>query len=107
MSDTFYLILWVGIPASAIIWFIYSFIRNRGFRGMMFNAPVKSTPAEIRFTNGVIKVHILDKKGQEHVGLECAHSSLFGYDMQPHTLTIGEARALIQLLEAAVLKTQP
>ena len=105
MSKTTALIFMVSLPAIAICYFIYSRLKYKSFKGAMFNAEIENTEGEVKFKNGKIRVHSLRSNNDKLIGLECSYTSLVGCEMTPHTLSIDEAKELIEMLKSAASST--
>jgi hypothetical protein len=87
--------------------FVYKIIRNGGFKGAMFGAPIKKTEGEVEGTNSSrimsvsVRVHALGGDSpNKAIGLEFVAKSFASYQMMPVVLSKSEARKLIALLEA-------
>jgi len=86
---------------------LYQILRNRGFRGAMFGAPLRSTIVEIQLerrgmVKSQVKVHQLDghAKGID-VGLEIIHSTIGSWHAVPVSLSAADARRLAEVLDLA------
>jgi hypothetical protein len=91
---------------------VYQILRNRGFRGAMFGAPLRSTLAEIQLerrgmVKSRVKVHQLDghTKGID-VGLEIVHSTIGSWHVVPVSLSAADARRLSEVLDLAARKAE-
>ncbi len=88
---------------------LFRIVKNRGFRGMMFGAPIGETVGEIPLgTRGLlntkIKVHQLqpDSDGEPRVGLEIVSWTFASYQMLPVRLTGPQVRELTGFLRQAI-----
>ena len=102
-------ILFLAIFVGVLLYFAYSIIRNRGFRGAMFGAPVVSSLGEVSiarrgFGSQKLKVHILggESPSDRSVGLELTSFGPGSFSMTPIRLSLAEVRTLIGLLEKAI-----
>jgi len=104
MSNYLLILFFVGFTGV----FLYSTIRNRGFKGAVFGAPIASSLGEVSLmkrslVSQKLKVHILgDASSTQFVGLELRSSGLGVFSMMPLRLTREQALAVITLLERAV-----
>ena len=95
----------LGLVAASTL---YRVIRNRGFRGALFGAPVRATVGEIELrprglVKSRLKIHTLGGgRDSPQVGLEITHSTVGSWQMTPVSLTADEARRLAEALERAV-----
>lgn len=90
------------------VYMLYQVVRNRGFRGAMFGAPVAGTVGELDLgRRGMVrtrlKVHRLESKDatSPEVGVEFVTSTIGSWHMIPVALTRSEAVALSALLSQA------
>ena len=87
--------------------FVYKIIKNRGFKGAMFGAPIQNTVGEVagRDTGMMkvsVRVHTLgDKDVGYEVGLELVAKSFASYQMMPAKLSPADANRLASLLQTA------
>jgi hypothetical protein len=88
---------------------LFKVIRNRGFRGAMFGAPLRRLVWELELeTRGMVKtrlkIHVLEPRNASagpHVGIEVVHSTFGSWQMSPIALTRVEAQKLADQLSAA------
>jgi hypothetical protein len=87
---------------------LYQVVRNKGFRGAMFGAPVADTVGDLDLgRRGMVrtrlKVHRLESKDatSPEVGVEFVTSTIGSWHMFPVALTRSEAVALSTLLSQA------
>ena len=79
-------------------------VKNRGFRGAFFGAPIRTTVSEIELRGrGMVKsrirVHTLEgDSGAPKVGVEIVHSTALSWQMTPISLSTDEARRLAEAL---------
>ena len=91
------------------VYMLFGIVRHRGFKAAMFGARIDETVGQITasgrgFVTQKVSVHVLGAKDTfEHkVGLELSQSAVLAWSMNPVTLSIDEARQLIDLLNQAV-----
>lgn len=92
--------------------FIFKLGQRGSFKGALFNATIKGSSQEIGgsgtgLLKSKVKVHSMERNGQQLVGLELIASGFGSYEMMPFTLSISEARELIYVLEQTIQKTNP
>jgi hypothetical protein len=85
--------------------FIFKIIKHGGFKAAMFGAGIKNTIGEVsgngpKIMNLSLRVHELDGSPEKAVGLELVAKSVGSYQMTPITLSISEAKKLIDLLNS-------
>lgn len=88
---------------------LYRVIKNRGFKGAMFGAPVSRQVAEMELSSrGIVKtklkVHLLSPRDPgegPHVGVEVIQSTIGSWEMKPVALTRMEAKELADELARA------
>ena len=87
---------------------LYQVVRNRGFRGAMFGAPVARTIGELDLgRRGMLrtrlKVHCLERRddASPDVGIELVHTTFGSFAMSPLCLTRDQANSLSALLSQA------
>jgi hypothetical protein len=104
-ETVFYVIF--GLVAASMI---FKIIKNRGWKGAMFGAPVVSQIGEMELARrGMfetkLKFHALDPSDGSngpHVGVEVVHSSFGSWETRAVSLTRDEARRFAEeLLQAA------
>ena len=88
---------------------LFGVVKNRGFRGMMFGAPLGATVGEIPLgsrglVNTKIKVHHLEpgSDGESMIGVEIVSWTFGSYRMLPVRLTGLQAQELTRLLRQAI-----
>lgn len=91
------------------VFFIFKIAQRGSFKGAMFNATVKDSSPEIGGSGAAIlksriKVHSLERDGQQLVGLELIASGFGNFEMTPFTLSITETKELISVLEQTISK---
>jgi hypothetical protein len=99
-----------GLAAANLI---FKVIKNRGFRGAMFGAPIKRTIAEIELGHGglvstKLRIHQLDAsrgEGGPEVGIEVVHKTFASWEMKPVSLSREETRKLAVALMTAAGET--
>jgi hypothetical protein len=116
MNPTNVVFVVVGI---AVLSFVVKLVRNRGFKGAMFGAPVQRLVGEMELRpqkrsmmTTRVKVHALEPQDPSRgpdVGIEVTRSAPLAWTMSPVSLTKGEARELAELLARAaqVAETDP
>lgn len=88
--------------------FVYRIIKNKGIKSAMFSAHINTTIGEVPgidqgMMTTMVKVHTLGNSGNtEAVGLEFVAKSMLSYQMMPISLSISEAKNLIEALNTAV-----
>jgi hypothetical protein len=95
-----------GLVAVAMLWRV---IKNRGWRGAMFGAPVRRLVSELDLgRKGMIRtrlrLHVLDPSDPAegpHVGVEVVLSTIGSWEMKPISLTRIEAQRLAEELALA------
>ena len=106
-----YKILNVLFPAIFFLvagFFVYRIIKNKGIKSAMFSAHINTTVGEVPgidqgMMTTIVKVHTLGNSGNtEAVGLEFVAKSILSYQMMPISLSISEAKNLIEALNTAV-----
>jgi hypothetical protein len=91
---------------------IYRIVRNGGFRGALFGAPVRATVAEMELhPRGTVrtrlKIHELAGPANGiKVGLEIIHSTVGSWQTIPVPLSAGEARRLAEMLAQAARSSE-
>jgi hypothetical protein len=91
---------------------IYKIVRNRGFRGALFGAPVRSTVAEMALEpRGMVKTRLKlhELAGPTNgvkVGLEIIHSTVGSWQTVPVALSANEARQLAEMLAQAARRSE-
>ena len=104
--------LFFAFFAFAVGSMIYKIVRNRGFRGALFGAPVRSTMAELELqSRGMVKsrlkIHELDGRARGiEVGLEIIHTSVGSWQTVPVSLSAHEARRLAEILAQAAQRAE-
>jgi hypothetical protein len=104
LFDNLFWVFFVGIAG----YFMFRMVRYGGFKAAMFGAGIERTVGEVAGlrhppVSSVLKVHVLGGGDPEKaVGLEFVAKSIASYQMFPFTLSSGEARKLISLLQNAV-----
>ncbi len=104
MKVEYFVFVVFGLVAAHLL---YKVVRNRGFRGAMFGAPVGRTVGEIALrSRGLVqcrlKVHtLIASSNAPQIGLEIAHSTVGSWHMTPVSLTADEARQLADALGRA------
>ena len=100
-------ISWV-IPIVIIIFFLFRYIKNKSFKGMLFGAEIiKSLDAvegkSIGPMKASIRVHLLKNAdtNERLVGLELVTKSFASYQMTPVSLSLADAKALARLIRDA------
>jgi len=92
------------------VFMISKMIKNGGFTGAMFGAPVREMVSEVELQpRGMmktrLKIYALDPRDPAdgpHVGVEVIHSTVGSWNMTPISLTMAEAQSLAeQLMHAA------
>jgi len=100
-----FFVIFGGVAANMI----YRVIKNRGFKGAMFGAPVSRQVAEMELSRrGMVKtklrVHVLSPRDPgegPHVGVEVIQSTIGSWEMKPIALTRVEAKQLADELSRA------
>src|SRR6516225_5216489 len=97
-GDTFS-IVWFGVLALVLLNVVYQVVKNRGFKGAMFGAPVARTVGELDLgriggMRTTLRVHILQGRDatSPKVGLGLVSKSLTSASMGGIPLTSGQAR---------------
>jgi hypothetical protein len=94
----------------ALVWvhLLYQVVKNRGFRGAMFGAPVARTIGELDLgRRGIVrtrlKVHCLEQRDDllPNIGVEFVHTTFGSFAMSPLSLTRDQANTLSALLSQA------
>jgi hypothetical protein len=104
--------LFFAFFAFAVGSMLYKIVRNRGFRGALFGAPVQSTVGEMELhSRGMVKsrlkVHELAGRANGiEVGLEIIHSTVGSWQTVPVALSASEARRLAEVLQLAAHKAE-
>jgi hypothetical protein len=108
MNPTNVVFVIVGL---AVLSLIVKLVRNRGFKGAMFGAPVQRLVGEIELRprprvmmTTTVKVHALEPSDPSRgpdVGIEVTRSAPLAWTMSPVSLTKSEARELAELLARA------
>src|SRR5262245_23443249 len=88
---------------------LFLVIKNKGFRGALFGAPLRSLVSEMDLEKrGLqktkLKVHILDPHDAAsgpHVGIEVTYTGIASWQVLPIALTRVEAQQLADQLSAA------
>lgn len=89
---------------------LFKVIKNGGWKGAMFGAPVRSESSVLELTRRgfgktKLKIHVLDpvdKNEGPHIGIEVIQSTFGSWEMSPVSLSRSEARKLAEdLLRAA------
>jgi len=93
-----------GLVASFIL---YSVVKNRGFRGMVFGAPVKRKMGEIIghrwFLNSKLRIYELDDRQDERaIGVELAFTTFGSWQMTGMALSLQQAEELVGFLNDAI-----
>jgi hypothetical protein len=99
-------LIFLGLAALQMV---YKLVRNRGWRGAMFGAPVKRQVGMLELDRrGMVKtkleVHVLEPREPTegpHVGVSVIRSSVGSWQAQPVSLTRSEARRLADDLRQA------
>jgi len=101
----FFWILFAGV----IVHFLYRAMKNRGFKGAMFGAPIARTVGELDLgrtgpMRTTLKVHHLQARepGTPTVGIEVVNRSVVSFHMLPIRLTSDQAASLRELLLQAM-----
>ncbi len=102
LFDNFFWVVFAGIAG----YFIFRMLRYGGFRAAMFGAKIQRTVGEVAGVahppvSSVLKVHVLAESPEKAVGLEFVARSFASYQMVPLTLSSGEAKKLVALLQEA------
>ena len=95
-AQTIFFVIFGLVAASTV----FKVIKNRGWKGAMFGAPVGRQTGEMELPRrGMIKtklkIHVLDPADAgegPHVGVELIHSTIGSWEMKPLSLTREEAR---------------
>lgn len=100
------LILFLGALALIVGAFLYKIVQHGGFKAAMFGARIDRTVGEVagggmKLMKVGLRIHRLGGSPEKAVGVELVAKSFASYQMMPMTLSVGEARKLIGLLEAA------
>ncbi len=101
-------VLFPGIFLLVAGFFVYRIIKNKGIKSAMFSAHINTTVGEVAgidqgMMTTMVKVHTLGNSGiTEAVGLEFVAKSMLSYQMMPISLSIAEAKNLIEVLNIAV-----
>jgi hypothetical protein len=92
-----------------VIGLLYQIIRNRGFRGAMFGAPVARMVGEVDLgRRGMVwtrlKVHRLESRNADspEIGIEIVAKTFGSFGITGHSLSREQAVALSELLSEAV-----
>jgi hypothetical protein len=92
----------------ALLYFLYQVIKNRGFRGAMFGAPVARTIGEVDLgRHGMVrtrlKVHRLEPRdaSSPETGIEVWTTTVGAFSVAPLPLTREQAVTLSTLLSQA------
>jgi hypothetical protein len=96
-------LLFALIPIAGIIYFIYQF-KNKGMKGAFFGGKVLNTHGEFELSkrgilSGNIKVHEIESKPTNLVGIEITQNTLASYDMTALTFEKSDIKQLIEALE--------
>ena len=98
----------IGFIALTFGSFVFKIIKNGGFKGAMFGAPILKTLGQVsggsssKIIGIYVNVHVLGGNNPDRtIGLEIVAKSIASYQMMPVTLSKTEARKLITLLEVA------
>lgn len=109
--DKIFDILFPGIFFLVAGFFVYRIIKNKGIKSAMFSAHINTTVGEVSgigqsMIDTMVKVHTLGNSGKtEGIGLEFVAKSMLSYQMVPISLSVSEAKNLINLLELATAGT--
>jgi len=96
MSAQTILFVIFGLVAANLV---FKIIKNRGWKGAMFGAPLGTLTSEMELssrglTTTKLKVHVLDPRDPgegPHVGVEVIHSTFGSWETKPVSLTRTEA----------------
>lgn len=92
--------------------FVFRIIKNKGLKSAMFSGHINMTVGEVTgieqsMMTTMVKVHTLGNSGKtEGIGLEFVAKSMLSYQMVPISLSVTEAKNLINLLELATAGTE-
>jgi hypothetical protein len=103
------LILFIFVFVAVAISAILRLVKNRGFRGAMFGAPVRKQVSAIELdprggSRVTLRVHVLDPEDAgagPHVGVEVVRSAFGSWEMKPIALSRTEAQRLGEQLALA------
>ncbi|MCK9200718.1 MAG: hypothetical protein M0P59_04400 [Gallionella sp.] len=93
-----------------LAWFIFLMFTKKG-KGLFFGGNIVETigdkvGSKRGIVNANVKVHVIETNlpipNKYQVGLELSQSSVASYQMMPVTLSINEAKVLINMLNEAV-----
>jgi hypothetical protein len=108
MNPDYVFLTFAAIVGAILLWFLIQMIRNRGYRGALFGAPVARKIGEIDFGwHGLMrtkmKIYALERRddGSPEVGIEVASSVFLGYHVSGFGLTREQTRAVGVLLSQA------
>lgn len=109
--DKIFDIIFPGIFILVAGFFVYRIIKNKGIKSAMFSEHINITVGEVSgigqsMVDTMVKVHTLGNSGRtEAIGLEFVAKSVLSYQMVPISLSLTEAKNLINLLELATAGT--
>jgi hypothetical protein len=93
----------------ALVFFLYQVIKNRGFRGAIFGAPVVRTIGELDLgRQGMVRtklrVHRLEtaEPSSPEIGIEVSTTTIGSFNIAPIRLSRSQAMALNTLISQAV-----
>jgi hypothetical protein len=101
-------LFWIVFAAVAG-YMLFGVLRRGGFKAGLFNARISGTLGEVaasgpRLVRQTVKVHSLDRDGNQLVGVELVSKTFASYQMVPVVLSPEAAKELSGLLQQAARK---